>query len=455
VRVDWDVENFMLTSITALQTVERLQEEDTDMGPLPLIEPTFAAETDTFTQEIRLSGERAGFYWQGGVYYFDNKVDAAYDLDTTKILGFVLLDADYTQDTESWALFGHVEYEFKPDWTLIAGLRYTDEEKEFDYESIDLFGTIGFCSTQPDPQAVGCPNPAPTPTGPTRPTADHTILFNEGSVGELAKHEDGYFTGKIQLDWRVSADVLLYGSLSRGVKSAGFNAGFLDLTSIFASNTVETIPFGKETLDSLEFGVKSTVFGGTTRVNASIFSYNYKDFQTFGVQFLNQIIFNSDADVVGGELEIVSSPWKGWGFGLGVSILDAVAKDIPSPSGLEIRDRKMVAAPDISVDALVRYEWPSVGGGRFAIQAWANYQNELFYDIQNHPISREGGYTVSNLSFEYTTNDGRWNFTASVHNLLDEEYKAYTLDRTRVFGFNQQAFGPPRWARVGMKYNWR
>jgi iron complex outermembrane receptor protein len=80
-NADWDVGNFIVTSITAFQNVDRLQSEDTEAGPFPLIQPTFIAETDTFTQELRIAGERDTFRWLAGVYYFDNDVEGHYALD--------------------------------------------------------------------------------------------------------------------------------------------------------------------------------------------------------------------------------------------------------------------------------------------------------------------------------------------------------------------------------------
>ena len=35
-------------------------------------------------------------------------------------------------------------------------------------------------------------------------------------------------TGKLELDWRPTDGVLIYGSVALGVKSAGFNTGVLD-----------------------------------------------------------------------------------------------------------------------------------------------------------------------------------------------------------------------------------
>jgi iron complex outermembrane receptor protein len=234
-NIEWTIGDLQLTAITAYTEVERLQEEDTDANPFvafivpgldtSFVAPTFGAETETISQEFRIAGGQENFRWLGGFYYFDNEVDGSYVLDTT-FLDFVLLDANYVQETESWALFGQVEYDFSEQWTLIAGLRWTDEQKEMDYENIDLFGTIAFCSTI-DPAACGVP---PTPISPTRPTADHAILFNKSSVGNLAEQDEDFWTGKVELDWKPNEEVLVYGSVSRGQKSPGFNSGFLDTT---------------------------------------------------------------------------------------------------------------------------------------------------------------------------------------------------------------------------------
>ena len=151
------------------------------------------------------------------------------------------------------------------------------------------------------------------------------------------------------------------------------------------------------------------------------------------------------------ELEVVSSPNENWDLAFGLSILDAEAEDIPSPSGLAVRDRDMVGAPDVSANALVRYNWNAMGGN-FAVQGWANYVDDIYFDIQNHPISLEDGYTVVNLRGSYTSGDGRWSVAAFVNNLTDREYLTYTFDFTGPFGFNQQSYGPPRWAGVNFRY---
>ncbi len=466
-NIEWKLGELTLTSITAYTNVKRLQQEDADMNPFLMppynpdppppasvrsfIAPTFEAETDTYTQEFRIAGERERMRWLAGVYYFDNEVDGHYQLNTDAI-GFVQMDASYTQDTESWDLFGQVEYDLADDWTVIAGLRWTDEEKELDFVNIDNSGITAFCSTEPDPMAEGCFNPAPTPISAWRPTADHMILFNTGSVGSLAKQSDDYITGRLQLNWQAMDELMLYGSYSRGKKSAGFNNGFLDTTQVFGNNPIDTVPFDSETLDAYELGLKSTVLGGTTRLNASVFYYDYRDFQTFQWLILNQVIFNADAEVYGAELEIESKPMDGLTLQLGMGVMDATAKDIPNIAGDAVRDRDMVGAPDFNVSALARYEWPALGG-TLAVQTSGSYQQEIWYDIQNHPISKEDGYTIVNFRTSYTSGDEAWEVYAFLNNAFEEEYKSYTFDFTGLFGFNQQAAGAPRWWGLGARFN--
>ena len=456
--INWAVGEVQLTSITAFTNVERLQQEDADMNPflgagqaLSFIAPDFAAETDTLSQEFRVAGETERTRWLAGFYYFDNEVEGAYNLNTDAI-GFVRMDADYTQDTESWELFGQVEYDIAEAWAVIAGLRWTDEEKDLDFVNIDTSGITGLCSTDPNPPAQGCFNPAPTPISAWRPTADHMILFNQATVGSLAKQSEDYVTGKLQLNWAATDDVLLYGSYSRGKKSAGFNNGFLDTTQVFGDNPLPTIPFDSETLDAFELGLKSTFFADTTRLNAAVFYYDYEDFQTFQWLILNQVIFNTDAEVYGAEIEIDSRPIDGLTLQLGMGILDATAEDIPTITGDAMRDRNMVGAPDLSVNALIRYEWPMLSG-TMAVQGWGNYQDEIWYDIQNHPISSENGYTVVNFRGSYTAGSGAWEVYAYLNNAFEEEYKSYTFDFTGLFGFNQQAAGLPRWWGLGARMN--
>tara|TARA_R110001599_G_scaffold353462_1_gene592944 strand:- start:42162 stop:44441 length:2280 start_codon:yes stop_codon:yes gene_type:complete len=438
--VNWEPSgDITFTSITAYQKVKRNQEEDTDAGPVPL-NPSFPATTDQFTQEFRVlgsHGEKGN--WTAGLYYYDNEVQADYVLDALA-LDYVYLDTDMKQTTESWAVYGQYEYAFNEQWTLIAGLRYTTEEKKIKYAGVDLSGIFAAET------AAGN-----IPLTPTRPTPSSTFVYNKDTVGSQAKHDNDPVTGKLELDYHPSDDLMLYGSYSRGTKSAGFNTGFLDETGIFASNSPDTVPFDEETLDAFEIGFKATLANGMMRLNGALFYYDYSDVQTFRFELLNQIIFNTDAEYWGGELELVAAPMEGLELMAGAAYLDTTVKDVPGYDGVP-RDRTAVSAPDWSFNAAARYEWGMFDGTMAGIASYS-YQGETYFDIQNPDTAREDGYSVTNLRLEWISPETTYTLTAFVDNVFDEEYLVYTFDFTSSFGLNQQGYGKPRWAGVSARYS--
>jgi len=439
-----------LTNIAAYDHTDRLQEEDTDAGPAPLIMPTFAAKTRQITEELRLQGDYDSSNWVLGFYYFNQKVDGAYDLDLTN-LGFVYFDADYTQKSKSWSFFGQYEREFAPGWSFVAGLRYAKDTKSLDYQNLETTGlyeaaTLGFIP----PADLGLSVSPPLTN--YRPNPGDAFIFNESTVGDLANVSDSNLTGKFEIDYRPNDDLLLYASYSRGAKTAGFNTGFLDGTFIFASNTEATIPFGSEKINAYETGFKARLFDGAARLNGAAFYYDYNDFQTFRFELLNSIIFNTDARVYGGELEFQASPAQGLDVAFGLSLLDATARNIPAIGTGTLHDRKMVSAPDVSFNGLIRYEHP-FANGMLAALVKTRYQGETYYDIQNFDTSRADSYWVSDARLQWTTPNDHIQLAVFVNNFANKEYRTYTFDFSS-FGFNQVAYGAPRWFGGSISYNY-
>ena len=154
------------------------------------------------------------------------------------------------------------------------------------------------------------------------------------------------------------------------------------------------------------------------------------------------------------ELEFVTHPIEGLEIILGASLLDAEAEDIPLNDGSGVtRDRDMTLAPEFSLNGLIRYQWPALSGS-LAVQTDFTYQDDTYFDIQNHPVSSQDAYDVWNARVSYISSEENWSLTAFVNNLSDEEYRAYSFDVTNLFGFNQVAYGRPRWAGVTVNYNW-
>jgi iron complex outermembrane receptor protein len=79
-QLDWDLNDYVtLTSITALRTLDRFDNSDSDFNSAEMI-GEFAGnltdtELDTFTQELRLSGSSDSVDWLVGAFYFDEEAE--------------------------------------------------------------------------------------------------------------------------------------------------------------------------------------------------------------------------------------------------------------------------------------------------------------------------------------------------------------------------------------------
>ena len=446
-EINWELANdWTLTSITSYDEVDRTQEEDTDASPNLFVNVAFYSKSEQFTQELRLAGETDKTRWQVGAYYFSWDVTNDYGLILAP--GFFVLEVDAKQETDSWSLFGQVEHDISDQITLIGGVRYTEEEKTLDYSNVDAPGAGGLISFLTSIGATANASAA------TRPTADTMILFNKSTAGDLARHDKSSVSALLEIDWKPNDDLLVYAKYSRGVKSAGFNATFLDASGVFALNTLSNIPFDDETLTSYEAGIKATILNGTTRLNASAFYYDYEDYQTLGFDQFSTFVFNTDAEIYGGEIELQASPTESIDIILGASFLNTKGKDVPTAGTFIPRNVEMVAAPDVTLNGMARYQWPVFSGTMAAIASFY-WQDDTWYDIQNFEISRANSYIVGNLRLKWTSGNDDWTVSAFVNNIADEKFITYTFDFTGPGGFNQLHYGKPRWFGGSVGYSWQ
>lgn len=466
VTAKWLGESMELVSITAIEQVEKLHQEDTDMGPVTGIVPQFASDIDQFSQELRLSGTADKLQWLVGYYYFDNEVVGALDLTANfpgpvvdvltgspagafgpSSVRFFSYDVDYTQDTQSSSVFSQLEYQLLDAFTLNIGLRYTEEERSMNYQNradSSPADVVNSCLIMPgDPCGFGL--------GPAFPGTNTFLDFSDANplVGDLNTINTDNVSGKIGLDYKPNDDMLVFVNFANGFKSGGFNGGFLDFTD---GVQLSDVPFDEEILNSYELGVKTRfeLPGGVIRFNATAFYYDYNDYQALTFANVSQFISNSDAEVTGLDLELA------WLFGdklevsLGASLLDTEVDSVVTRGTppTVTSGTKMVLAPDYSLNGIVRYRATDA----LLVQVDFSHQGEHFFDITNSDLSKENAYTVLNASVGYDLTD-QWRISTFVKNLTNEEYRVYTFDFSGPAGFNQQFFAPPRWAGASVNYS--
>ena len=434
-HADFDIGEMHLVSITDYQDADKFYLEGGDAGPVDGVLFYQGSKLEQMSQEFRLSGESGNHTWVAGLYGM--QVDGEYTGKfATPFYGYDPT-IEMTQKTTTFAVFAQDEWQFAEDWKLIVGARYWNDEREGSY--------YGFA-----PEVPGLSAPV-------------TIIFNQNEVfpggssirpGDATSGFDGV-TARVQLDWKLSDDVLLYGSFNRGSKSGGYtfstgtpydSDGSGDVPRTF----LESIPFDEETLDAYELGLKSTLWGNTT-LNVAAFYYDYSDYQAFAQFGPVQTVINLDAETTGLEAELTSRPLDGLTLQVGLSFLDSKVKDVPLPDGVTIEDHDLPQAPEFSGNALARYEFPLLGG-TFGIQGDVQYSSEFCFTVLCAPVEEEGSYTVANARLSYESDSGRWGVAAFANNLFEEEYRVYAFDSSLFSGVVAGVYGKPRWYGLSATY---
>ena len=425
-------DSVMLTLITNYQESEKFYQEDSDSSPAQFGDFLTDQDASSFAQEVRLNGSTEKLDWTAGFYYINIDGDYRVSFNFPDYFGYSIFPNNlYSMETDSWAVFGQLEYQLTDQIRLIGGLRYTEDEKEFDTNVVcEDFGMA--------PTDNGCDDFGLVQGGvqPFETVTDLSPLTLD--------REDTDFTGKLQIDWTPTDDILVYAGFSRGMKAGGF------LGSIDGGATLGELQFEPEILHTYEAGVKLTFLDGRARFNASGFYYDYEDYQAFVFQGITSVIQNQDANITGGEFELIATPAEGLDILIGLSLMDAEVEDVQISPGV-VRDQDMVLAPDVTFNFLGRKAWQTEHG-EFALQLDGIYVSEQQFNTINSEAAANESYDLWNARVSYKPNEN-WEAEFFVNNLTDEEYWTYGFDLALFFGSAIQAVGEPRWFGGSVRYS--
>lgn len=470
-----EFENFDLVSITDYQGLEKDYLEDSDASPNDFFSFFLQSDLDQWSQELRISGETESMRWVAGGYYLNIEGDfanggiaanffraafagAGLDDSSLDTLG---LYSPFKTETKSTAFFGQVEFDLSEEFTVHAGMRWSNEDKNTDFKQYASLFEATDSSTVATLDGLGLGGPLFTFSPGLVSNDPGGTGFGEALVvGDAndASIDKDLITAKLQVDWKPNNDTLIYASYNRGIKAGGFNAP-LDATLFYnGSRPTSQMKFDEEVLNAYELGFKWSSEDGLLRVNGASYYYDYQDYQAFALESLTTYVFNTDAEVKGAEIEVFASPVEGLDIMFGAGFIDNNVEDAYTlPSG-EAVDRTAVLTPDWNLNGLVRYEWPAFDGA-IAAQIDATYMGDHYFQLKNSPVGKEDAYVLSNARLTYTSPDQSWRVEAFVNNLSDEEYRTMAFDLAGEpsvggFGLVENYYGLPRWWGVSFNYAW-
>ncbi|MGB5257847.1 MAG: TonB-dependent receptor [Woeseiaceae bacterium] len=418
----WDFDNASLNSITSYQRADGFSRGDIDGGiasevPFPSVTQD-GADTNQFTQEFRLASQTDGpFSWQVGAFFF--RSDLIVTTESFASFGFASRqDTQIQQENTTWALFGQGSYDVNDKLTLTAGVRYTDDEKDF---KVLQFGQLWLDLNIPT------------------------------FIADPINAQDDQTSWELSANFAMTDNSSLYGRVSSGFRAQtiqGRDVAFLETPSVAKPETIE----------SLEAGYKADLLGDRMRVNLGVFHYEVDDLQLSiigGASNTNQVVNARKGVASGIELDAEWLLTDNLLVTFGTSYNDTELQDSElatapcgsgqctpldpinpaNPAQVLVDGNPFPRAPKTTHNLTVRYSAP-VGNDAeiYVFTDWAFYGkiNMPLYEAVEFQTDdqKEGGLRIG-----YKNDASGWEIAAFGRNITDEDNILGFIDFNNNTGF--------------------
>ena len=423
VQLSWDFGDLALYSITGYESMEAYSRGDIDGGfgcgfcglpngpgfiPFPSETADAIPTLDQITQEIRLESQLDGaLNWQAGLYYFDEDYDTEFFSYDSLAGGVENQYLRANQTNTAWALFGSINYEITDAFELRAGVRYTNDEKDF------VTGA---------PEGFNFPDP-------TLPTS--------------ASLSDSKVSWDVSGTYSVNDDVNVYARVATGFRGASVQPA-----GPFGNQSVAE----PETNTSIEVGVKADLADRRASLAFNLFRYEVKDQQLTAVGGANNAVrlLNAEETVgQGAELDFQAYLTPQLLMTLGASYNDTEINDDdiavgicfactvtdPIDGGFAVIDgNPLPQAPEWIANFTLRWGMPVGNGEVFVHTDWA-YRSEVNFFLYDSTEFTGKELLEGGLRAGYNWSEGKYEAAAFGRNITDEEVAVGAIDFNNLTGF--------------------
>ncbi len=407
--VNYDFNNVTFVSITDYKNFERTVGLDSDQTASPeLIFQSFG-DIDQLSQEFRLSGSIDRMKWVAGAYYLNVETDYIQGLAASPTAGFLAgeeVNTVATLKTDSYSVFGQLDYQLSDTTALVGGLRIIKEDK--------ALNGIVFQNVNSNDRVI------------------EVDRAGDSSGAANLENDQDLWSAKLQFEYTPNDNSLYYIGVNRGVKAGSFNA------PLFGGFT----PYDPEELIAYEAGTKLSLDEGKVQLNAGLFYYDYTDYQSFSWVNNAGVVFNEQATFMGAEVELFYSPNESWDIILGGSYIDATVEDLEVAAGV-FRDTTPSFTPEFQVSGLIRYNWGLNGGSRMAAQLAGSYQSETFHNARNFTAHKIESHLKVDARVSWEDANDTWNVVLFVDNLTDSDHGIIGFDVSGFYGTSQISYAKP------------
>ncbi len=409
-NIDWSINDTLeAKSITAWRSLDSQFARDGDHSPHRVSQFEDFLDQDQFTQELQLLGRAfdSRLNWILGFYYFHEEGNNVNLLDFT--VSRFRSGGDY--DNTSVAFFAQGTYDITEVLHLTAGMRYTDDEKNFTPDQI-IFQNYFAGSGHPQLDA-----PFIQAGQRILPLLEKTETIDE-------------FTPYVNLAYDFTDSLMGYVSYSEGFKSGGFSQRvFPPIVAPFTAPPgtadIDLIPsFAPEFVQVYEGGFKYTGANGRLRVNGAAFYTDYTDLQVQVFTSVAPVTKNvGSASLAGLEIEMQFIPADAWLVEAGLGYIDAEYDEIDTATTFIQKDNEFERVPEWSLNAAVSREFPvSDDRGMLIPRFDWSYTSDFFNDSFNTPTIATDAYHLLNASLTWRSPSEKYSVVLGGKNLGDEHY---------------------------------
>lgn len=462
--IEWAVGDYTIKSITGYVDYQFDNYRDSDYGPLIGIGRGRDETHEQFTQEFLLTsplGETfeylAGLYYQdeelGHERYTDVSLKNLFEAGATlpPIAGTGIADGTgnntFDQDSETLSAFVQGTFHMNDAWRLIAGIRYSEDEKEFDKSAI----VAPLLATGPESEALaaiydGTLNLATkhefgNGLGERCPAA--TLLTIECVTQALnTVREEDHVTGDITLQWDASDSTMVYAKWGNGYKAGGFDEdngrGYFDAQE-----------YEDETAQTIELGAKMDLWDGRGRLNVAVFHSEFEDVQvsTFDGNAGFVVGNAAETEVDGIEMDGMMAVTDDLTLSFGLAFLDAQYKSfddagctndqtvdwvnnggVASQCTQDLSGQRLQFAADWSGNLGLNYSTAISENLEFNASADVMFTDEYDTAADGDEVLIQDSFTKVNARIELANIDGVWSVALLGRNLTDETTSTWGND---------------------------
>lgn len=371
----------------------------------------FPEDFTQYSGELRLTSPTGQFLeYVVGAYYDTSDYQLHQDTYYREIAGTITghQSTDFSQDSDSFSLYGQATAHLTPWLRLIGGLRYSHTSKDATFTSRTVSGT---------------------PLNPIGPDV----------AGSL---DEDYLDPSVIVQVNFTPDVMFYATYARGSKSGGFVSNTYNVTQ-------DGFQFLPERSTNYEAGLRTTWLGGRATINLSVFRTDFNDLQQSAYDPDRRTFFTRNAASArseGFEAELQLRPARSLTVNASLAYLDARFLDYPGAPCLAFEtlaqcnsaDPASIAAHNIAgLPLQFAPRWSGNVGfqhdlavGDFHVQTSANAQFRSDYYIADgySPIwGLQDGWVKLDGRIAFGPRDDRWTIALVARNLFDEHTRGAAI----------------------------